>query len=74
MSLGNPIRLTRRTELPDGRVADVVIPFSLPEGMTLLARSARASVDSEGTLRAVDQPGTAPSRSLRPVQMAEDAL
>jgi hypothetical protein len=34
------IKLTLKAELDDGRIVDVLIPFSLPEGMSLsVARS-----------------------------------
>lgn len=46
-----PIRLTLRAELPDGRIADVIIPFSLPDGMTLEGREDHGSSDNTRTTR-----------------------
>ncbi len=47
----NPIKLTLTAELNDGRIVDIIIPFSLPEGMTLSENQSGASPGSTSTKR-----------------------
>lgn len=71
MSLGNPIRLTLRTELPDGRIVDMIIPFSVPVGMTLAALRFGEPAGSEDTSREEVRLDMEQSLGLRPVRTEE---
>ena len=53
------IRLTLRAELDDGRIVGVLIPFSVPDGMILVASHPHASLDSKGTKKSEAPTGMA---------------
>jgi hypothetical protein len=63
-----PIKLTLKAELDDGTIADVIIPFSVPEGMTLVDPRLCESSDTSHKTPAIVREGTAAGHRLDHVQ------
>jgi hypothetical protein len=69
MKIVRPLKLVMTAELDDGSIRDVIIPFSLREGIELVDSLPHESLGTNDSLKILDPLGTESDHSFHPLQM-----